>query len=402
MDLHGLVGGYRNVIVIGLCEFVRTAVATLYIPFWTLFLLDLGASVVDIGLLSLVTAGIILLFQLPVAYLGDAFGKKRIIVLCSACLSVGYLLNSVAPTWLWVLPGALLVAFGNLMNNLAIAAVTDDVPRAQYGRVLSFRLVMRSSPGIVAPTLAGLLIDRVGLVNGVRFTLRIAALAMGATALVWLLVVQTRNRKASERRRESLSQSLRRMAAPLVRYPDLRLITLDEIAHVLVRGFIQTFIPIYVVTILNFSKAAYGLVASIGTAVGLITRFPMGFLIERVGDARVLKFSAAIRPFILPLYTISRRLHEFAFCHAVYMMSEDNLEATAKQIYITKLVKPSEKGIAIASATSLASLCNTVAPSLNAVLWASAGPFPTFYVNAFLFVVIAIPVILKLKRHTTS
>jgi MFS family permease len=90
MDLHDLVGSYRNVIVIGLCEFVRTAVATLYIPFWTLFLLDLGASVVDIGLLSLVTAVIILLFQLPVAYLGDAFGKKRIIVLCSACLSVGY------------------------------------------------------------------------------------------------------------------------------------------------------------------------------------------------------------------------------------------------------------------------------------------------------------------------
>jgi MFS family permease len=77
-------------------------------PFWSLYVLELGASISDLGFFSLLTGLLPAVFIAPVGYLGDRMSRKKLIIIGSLLSSFGPLLNAFATNWVQLIPGTLI------------------------------------------------------------------------------------------------------------------------------------------------------------------------------------------------------------------------------------------------------------------------------------------------------
>jgi MFS family permease len=68
----------RNALVLSMTESVGQGILFLMIPFWSLFVLDMGASLSVLGFLAFILGLTRIALQLPVGYLTDRIGRKRL------------------------------------------------------------------------------------------------------------------------------------------------------------------------------------------------------------------------------------------------------------------------------------------------------------------------------------
>ena len=109
-------------------------------PVFTIFLLDRGLSYTQIGLLNSLSAGIIVIGEIPSGYVGDRIGRRNSIVVGSGLLTVSLIGFTVAKTFsafavLWVFWG-LGSAFQSGSDDAWLyEALEDRSDESQYTRV---------------------------------------------------------------------------------------------------------------------------------------------------------------------------------------------------------------------------------------------------------------------------
>lgn len=140
-----------------------------YIPdtYYSLFVLELGGTPFIIGVIQFVSFVALALVQFPGGYLADKYGRRKLIVVMTFGVAISYIFYALAPTWHFVLIGALV---GNLclIYQAALRAMTaDSIPPEKRGMGFSaLRIVSIFS--IASPLVAGFLYVSYGLVYGMR------------------------------------------------------------------------------------------------------------------------------------------------------------------------------------------------------------------------------------------
>jgi len=391
---------YRNVVAIVITQFMRTTASSCYNTFWSLYLLELGASVTQIGLLSLISGCIVISLQLPIGHMVDTYGRRKFMIVLGYLEAFGMLLNSFANVWLWTIPGNILVGVGGILQSITIVAITDGIPPKKMGRVLSVRLFSMSLPGLFMPAVIGSFIDTVGIVTGVKTGLVFASVlsAVSATMNASLLRESSVKSKTKEKQRLSLSAFL----GPLKNNYNLQLLTIESVAHFTCGSFMGTFAPIYMVKTVGISNTEYGLINSIARVVGLLLRLPQGYIVDRVGNRRLVLISTAFRPVLLPLFVFSGSFLQFTILQSLYVILENDIEATARQAYISSIVAESEKGTAMLSSFAIGNIAMQGSSYANGLLWDAVGPVNSFYINAAVYLIIGLPLLVKLRGEATK
>ncbi|MEE8322156.1 MAG: MFS transporter, partial [Candidatus Bathyarchaeia archaeon] len=105
-----------NALVLTLTQFLITCGMFLTNPFWSLYVLELGASISDLGFFSLLTGLLPAVFIAPVGYLGDCMSRKKLIIIGSLLSSFGPLLNAFATNWVQLIPGTLIGSLIQIFN----------------------------------------------------------------------------------------------------------------------------------------------------------------------------------------------------------------------------------------------------------------------------------------------
>jgi len=390
---------YRNVVAIVTTQFLRATASSSYHTFWSLYLLELGASVTQIGLLSLISGCIVICLQLPIGHMVDTHGRKRIMIALGYLEAAGMLLNSFANVWYWTIPGNILVGVGGILQSITIVAITDGIPPRKMGRVLSARLFSMSLPGLFMPAAIGSFVDAVGIVTGVKTGLVFASVLSAVSATGNALLLRESSVRSKNNVKKSLSPST--LLGPLRSNHSLQLLTLEGLAHFICGSFMGTFSPIYMVKTIGISNTEYGLINSIARVVGLLLRLPQGYIVDRVGNRRLILISTAFRPVLLPLFVISRSFLQFTVLQSLYVILENDIEATARQAYISSIVSESEKGTAMLSSFAIGNIATQGSPYANGLLWDAVGPVNSFYINAAVYLIIGLPLLVKLRGETT-
>ncbi|MCD6263646.1 MFS transporter [Candidatus Bathyarchaeota archaeon] len=150
-------------------------------PFFSLYVLGLGGTYVDIGLISAVEAMVRILPTFIGGYLADSVGRKRMVYSMSFLLSLNQLLYAFAPHYRFLLLPAALNALWSGLRDPAFSAIIADSTRPE-NRALSYAVWNIVPPlfGLLSPYLSGLLMDRYGVVRAMRW----AYLAVFATSLI--------------------------------------------------------------------------------------------------------------------------------------------------------------------------------------------------------------------------
>ena len=172
----------RNLVIILVAIFVIGTGEELWMRFVPKYLQTLGASVFVIGLYDALRTLISAIYAYPGGLLADRWGHRRAFITFNLVSIAGYALVLLIPHWGAVIAGMFLFLSWTCFSLPAtFSLVGASVAANRYSMGIGVQMVIKRVPIMVAPLVGGILIDRFGVIPGVRVALIISILLAGAT-----------------------------------------------------------------------------------------------------------------------------------------------------------------------------------------------------------------------------
>src|SRR6266576_3327181 len=178
-DFFGL---KRNLVILLIAIFVIGAGEELWMRFVPKYLQARGATLFVIGLFDALRTLLGALYAYPGGVLVDRWGHRRAFLAFNLFSIAGYALVLFVPHWGAVIAGMFLFLSWtcfSLPATFSLIGATLGPNRHAMG--VGMQSVIKRLPIMIAPILGGFLIDRFGIVTGVRIGLTISILLSAAT-----------------------------------------------------------------------------------------------------------------------------------------------------------------------------------------------------------------------------
>src|SRR5947207_7517699 len=181
-DFFGL---KRNLVILLVAMFVIGAGEELWMRFVPKYLQAVGATVFVIGLYDALRTLLGAIYAYPGGLFVDVWGHRRAFLAFNLVSIAGYALVLCIPHWGAVITGMFLFLSWtcfSLPATFSLVGATLTASRHSMG--IGVQSVIKRLPIMIAPVFGGILIDRFGVIGGVRIALLISILLSGATILV--------------------------------------------------------------------------------------------------------------------------------------------------------------------------------------------------------------------------
>lgn len=208
----------RNLVVLLIATFVIGAGEELWLRFLPKYLQTLGASVFVIGVFDALRTLLGALYAYPGGVLVDRWGHRRAFLAFNIFSIVGYALVLAIPHWSAVLAGMFLFLSWTCFSLPAtFSLIGATLGPNRYAMGIGTQSVIKRLPIMIAPIVGGVLIDRLGVVTGVRIALAASILLSSATLLVQRELRENDTPRMALDERWTLWRSLRALNRPLRR-----------------------------------------------------------------------------------------------------------------------------------------------------------------------------------------
>jgi MFS family permease len=198
-DFFGL---RRNLVVLLVAIFVIGAGEELWMRFVPKYLQALGATVFIIGLYDALRTLLGAVYAYPGGLLADFWGHRRAFIIFNLVSIAGYALALLIPHWGAVIAGMFLFLSWTCFSLPAtFSLVGASLAANRHSMGIGVQSVIRRLPIMIAPIFGGMLIDRFGIISGVRIALLLSILLSGVTILVqWQLRAEPKEEIATDER----------------------------------------------------------------------------------------------------------------------------------------------------------------------------------------------------------
>jgi MFS family permease len=273
-DFFGL---KRNLVVLLLAIFVIGAGEELWMRFVPKFLQALGASVFVIGLYDALRTLLGALYAYPGGVIVDLWGHRRAFLTFNIVSIVGYALVLFVPHWAAVIAGMFLFlswSCFSLPATFSLVAAALEANRHSMG--IGVQSVIKRLPIMVAPFFGGLLIDRFGVIGGVRIALVISIVLSGAAIFVQR---QIRDEPKEETAGERVTfwQSLREFNSPM------RRLLLSDILIRFCERIPYAWVVIFAMDYIGVSAKQVGVLTSVEMLAATLCIIPASHYADRYG-----------------------------------------------------------------------------------------------------------------------
>lgn len=148
-----------------LVDFASELPATYY----GLYVLGLGATETILGMIGLSQFLALASLQFPGGYLADKYGRKWLISTMTFGVALSFILYAIAPSWPFILVGAIIMSTCNSTYQPALnAMISDSLPADRRGMGFSIVMLIASASTTPSPAVAGVLRATFGLIGGMR------------------------------------------------------------------------------------------------------------------------------------------------------------------------------------------------------------------------------------------
>ncbi len=202
----------RNIVKFGLYGFLKNL--KLFEPFFYLYLLSIGLSYFQIGLILSVRELSAYVFEIPTGVVADLWGRKKTMLLCFALYSLSFAMYYVAHAFWLLIPASLLFGLGDALrlgtHKAIIFDYLDDTGKGHLRtRVYGFTRAL-SQVGLALSALGagGIVLWRENYHAGFLFSIIPYLLAFGL-----VLTYPSSSHEASVNRRGRLWERLRKHLA---------------------------------------------------------------------------------------------------------------------------------------------------------------------------------------------
>jgi MFS family permease len=349
------------------------------------YLRAFGVSAIGLGLFGTLKDFLDAAYAYPGGVLSDRLGTRRSLLLFGGVTTAGFALLLAWPSAAAVFVGLIFVmAWASLGLPATFALVGEELEGS--GRVVGFTLqsILKRVPIVLAPPLGGLILERFGLVSGMR-------IGFGVSIVLSMAMLGF------------LAKALRPGAAPAPRAsgppgrvrlrPALRQLLVADCLIRLCEGLPDVFLVVWAIEIVKVSPAQFGLLTSVLMATAIASYVPAASLAGR----------AEKKPFVILTYVfftlfplavlVSRSFGALLVAFAVGGLRE--IGEPARKALIVDLADPSARGrtvgtyyairgFAVAGAATVGGALWTIRPDLTFVAAGVLGVAGTLWAARFL------------------
>ena len=276
--LGNFFGLKRNLVVLLIAIFVIGAGEELWMRFVPKFLQALGASVFVIGLYDALRTLLGAVYAYPGGVLVDLWGHRRAFLTFNIVSIVGYALVLFVPHWGAVIAGMFLFlswSCFSLPATFSMVAAALEANRHSMG--IGVQSVIKRLPIMVAPFFGGLLIDRFGVIGGVRIALVISIVLSGATIFVQRQLQEEPKPDLPPEERWNFWQSLREFNSPM------RRLLLSDILIRFCERIPYAWVVIFAMDYIGVSAKQVGVLTTVEMLAATLCIIPASHYADRYG-----------------------------------------------------------------------------------------------------------------------
>lgn len=339
------------------------------------YLRVLGACALSVGAFGSLQDLLDAAYAYPGGVLSDRLGSRRALFAFGAATAAGltlYLLFQSVPV---IFCGLLLVtAWRSLGLPATFALIAEDLARERRIAGFTAQAVLKRLPIVVAPPLGGLMLERLGILGGMRFGIAISLLLSVAMLAALRAAFPLRPRAGSPAPTTVLRKEAVADGAAVKLHPTLKRLLVADCLVRFCEGLPDVFLVVWALEVLRISPARFGLLQSVLMITAILSYIPAAALANRVEK----------KPFVVTTFfffalfpvavVLSRSFWQLAVAYAVGGLRE--IGEPARKALIVDLADAATRGktvglyyavrgFAVAGAAIVGGALWTIRPSLT-------------------------------------
>ena len=274
-DFFGL---KRNLIILLVAMFVIGAGEELWMRFVPKYLQAVGATVFVIGLYDALRTLLGAIYAYPGGLFVDFWGHRRAFLGFNLISILGYGLVLFIPHWGAVIAGMFLFLSWTCFSLPAtFSLVGATLAASRHSMGVGVQSVIKRLPIMIAPVLGGMLIDRFGIIGGVRIALTISIfLSTVAIFVQWQLREEPKQEVAADER-WNFWRSLREFNSPM------RRLLLSDILIRFCERIPYAWVVIFAMDYIGVSAKQVGVLTTIEMLAATLCIIPASHYADRYG-----------------------------------------------------------------------------------------------------------------------
>lgn len=366
----------RNLVILLIAIFVIGAGEELWMRFVPKFLQTLGAPALAIGLYDALRTLLGAIYAYPGGVVVDRWGHRRAFLAFNVISIIGYAVVLLIPHWSGVLAGMFLFlswSCFSLPATFSLVAASIDANR--YAMGIGVQAIIKRIPIMIAPIFGGILIDRLGVIPGVRLGLLISILFSGITILVQRRIEEEPTQRDASSERWNFWQTFRGFNEPV-----RQLLTSDILVRFCER-LPYAWVVIFAMDYVGVTAKQVGILTTVEVLTAALCILPTSYLADK----------SRREPFVLltfvmfALFPISLLMsRNFSMLVvAFFIRGLKEFGDTSRKALIVSYAEPERRGQTVGTYYLVRDVIVSVGALLGAWLW-HVGP-GTNFLTATLF-----------------
>ncbi len=255
-------------------------------PIFTLYILDMGASLVQVGLILSVQSILMMVMRIPLMMISNRVGHNRMFLFSFFIQATASILYAIAPnpSWLYIIPFYQILASGSF-NQLAMSTVSNMAPATRQGDALGRYMTFMSLGMFVGPVITGSLINHISYRQLFMVTAIFPAIGLGL-----FLKFKPKEIHAPPKEEESPQKGLGTIAVlkVILRDRNVLILTFIRAAYSMSNTVFTSLFAVFAVQDLGFTPALAALLFSVVGFSNAFIKFPAGRVADTLGPRKVL------------------------------------------------------------------------------------------------------------------
>jgi len=272
-DFFGL---KRNLVILLIAIFVIGAGEELWMRFVPKYLQAVGATVFVIGLYDALRTLLGAIYAYPGGVLVDRWGHRQAFIIFNAVSIVGYLIVLLIPHWAAVIAGMFLFLSWTCFSLPATFSLIGAALEAnRHSMGVGVQSVIKRLPIMIAPFFGGILIDRFGIIPGVRIALLVSVFFSAGTILLQRQLREEPKERVPKSDRWNFWRSLREFNSPM------RRLLLSDILIRFCERVPYAWVIIFAMDYIGVSGRQIGLLTAVEMATAMLCIIPAAHYADR-------------------------------------------------------------------------------------------------------------------------
>jgi MFS family permease len=352
----------RNLVILLVAIFVIGAGEELWMRFVPKYLQALGATVFVIGLYDALRTLLGAIYAYPGGVLVDRWGHRRAFLYFNILSMVGYAIVLLIPHWSAVIAGMFLFLSWTCFSlPAAFSLVGATLAADRYSMGVGIQMVIKRLPIMIAPIYGGILIDRFGIIPGVRLALIISILLSAATILVQKQLREEPSPRIEPTEQWNFWRSLRQFNAPM------RRLLVSDILIRFCERIPYAWVVIFAMDYLGMTGRQVGLLTTVEMLAATLCIIPTSYLADRYGRERFVVATFVMFTLFPISLIVSRSFTTLAIAFAIRGLKE--LGDTSRKALIINYCDSQRRGQMIGAYYLVRDLIVSIGAIVGAYLW---------------------------------